>query len=248
MGIKVNTLNVNLRDLNFEMTARDKDGWTRWRRVGFTRSFNGLDPNNDLHASPESAPFEVGRLSEADQNRFQSECRRLWADVLQCSPTARVSAEQALICLAERFRYGEQPLDNARDVLAALLCTSPDDAHLVFMDFSRFMAQFGPEKTVMLKAAALLACSNDTGRWLTFERNRARAELPLAYFDVHCANCLTVCHGDGGREKVYQNPFVEADKEPYLVDEEGHAYRDWDDWFDEHPVRQQLSFGRDKLP
>jgi hypothetical protein len=134
-------------------------------------------------------------------------------------------------CAAERFRYAAPP-DNAREALSALLCPSINDAHIV----CRFMAQFGPELRVMLKVAALLACSNDTGKWLTFERNRTRAERPLAYVDDSCALCMTVRDGDGGRRKVYH--FVEADKKEYLVDEQGNGYRDWDELFNKHPGSQ----------
>jgi hypothetical protein len=38
MDIKLNTLNVNLRDLHFTMTDKEKNGWSRWKREGFSRT------------------------------------------------------------------------------------------------------------------------------------------------------------------------------------------------------------------
>jgi hypothetical protein len=248
MGIKINTLNVNLQDLNFESIGRSKDGWSRWHRAGFTRSCNGLDPNDENLLLAQSVSFTIWGLTDEEQALFRSECQRLWVDILQCSPTARVSADQAVECAALRFRYADQPLGNAIAVLKAVFLPGADETHIVFVDFYRFMARFGPEPTVMLKLAPLLCCSNATGQWLTFGRSRAYAELPIAYFDDECANCLRICHGDGDIERVYQNPYLEAYKDSYLIDEHGTRYRDWQDWFDEHPVTQPLWFGRDKLP
>nr|1PP7_U Chain U, kDa initiator binding protein [Trichomonas vaginalis] len=47
MGIKLNTLNVNLRDLAFEQLQHDKGGWTQWKRSGFTRNSVFEDPTQN---------------------------------------------------------------------------------------------------------------------------------------------------------------------------------------------------------
>ena len=60
MGIKLNTLNVNFHQLRFVQLQCDRQGWTRWRRDGFTRqeigtdnavSSNNHNNHNDSHHS-----------------------------------------------------------------------------------------------------------------------------------------------------------------------------------------------------
>jgi hypothetical protein len=98
---------------------------------------------------------------------------------------------------------------------------------------------FGPEKTVMLKIAALLTNSNKSGKWLTFERDKSAVTPPCAFFDATVPNCLVVHHGDCSQERVYNLPTAEALAGPYLVDERSCKYKDWDEWFGRHPVKQQ---------
>jgi hypothetical protein len=250
MGIKLNSVNVNLRDLHFEQKQRDKDGWTRWRRAGFTRQSNGLEAEADAAPSPRrspqiepgfvgkspSVPFALGGLSEQNTEVFLMQAQRLWTEVLQCSPTSAVVTDIAIERAAERFRYHEQPPANAREVIAAIIRPSAGE-RLSFADFCRFLAMFGPEKTVMLKIAGLLTCSNATGKWLTFDRDHTTARPPFAYFLGDTPNCLFVHHGDNLHEKVFNDPVVDA-AQPYLVDEFGILYKDWDDWFAKHPVRE----------
>jgi hypothetical protein len=255
MGIKLNTLNVNLRDLHFRQLQRDKEGWTVWKRPGFTRAANAVEHESDPTLSPlrragasaepafvplpRATPptFSLGRLTDFQCARFFGEAQRLWTDVLECHPTFGVSADVVIDKAAGRFRYEEQPLQNARDVIDAIIRPAATDSRLVFADFSRFMAMFGPENTLMLKIASLLTCSNGSGNWLTFER-AGGARAPFAAFDPTMPNCLVVHHGDRTTERVYNNPTAESGREPYVIDEYGKAYRDWDEWFGRHPVRQ----------
>jgi hypothetical protein len=265
MGIKLNTLNVNLRDLHFQQLQRDKEGWTRWKRAGFTRAANTVDNEGETtlpsplrrpaHATEPgfvgrnpSLAFTLGHLTDLQNARFLSDSHRLWNAILQCSPTVAVSADVAIDRAADRFRYEEQPLQNAKDVIDAIIRPSTADSRLVFTDFCRFLAMFGPESTIMLKIASLLTCSNGTGNWLTFDRGHSASRTPFAYFDPAVPNCLVVHHGDNMMEKVYNNPTAESGREPYVIDEFGKVYKDWDEWFGKHPVRQPLTFGAFSFP
>jgi hypothetical protein len=254
MGIKLNTLNVNLRDLKFQQLQRDKDGWTRWKRSGFTRATNGIDAEGDLPASPRrppvqsdagfvgrspSVPFVLGKLTDPQNERFLTDSHRLWTEVLQCSPTSPVPTDVAIERAATRFRYPEQPLQNAKEVVEAIIRPSSSDSKLIFTDFCRFLAMFGPERTIMLKIASLLTCSNATGKWLTFDRTHATARPPFAYFETSIPNCLSIHHADNTHEKVYNVPTLESGGDGYLIDEYGKQYKDWDDWFGQHPIKHQ---------
>jgi hypothetical protein len=241
IGIKLNTLNVNLRDLHFTLTLREKDGWTHWKHEGFTRATSGVDPdevpvsaliNLTTKSSPE--PFTLGRLSREQHEQFYADARALWLEVFQCPPTLAVNREVAIDRAAGRFRYNEQPLQNAREVIEAIIIPRPLDSKLTFTDFCRFLAMFGPANAVMPKIAAVLTCSNASGKWLTFDRMSPR--LPYAAFDEAIPNCLVVHHGDHTLEKIYNNPTTEA---MYLIDDFGRVCRDWDEWFAGHPVKPE---------
>lgn len=253
MGIKPNTLNVNLHDLRFEQQQRDKDGWTRWKRTGFSRCSNAVDDHFHHQVIPErppgeprlvgsspSVPFTLGHISDQLIDRFFTESQRIWTDVFQCSPTSSVPLESAIDRTADWFRYQEQPRDNAHDVIEAIMKPTATEPRLSFSDFCRFLAMFGPARTVMLKISALLTCSNSTGKWLIFEKDRSSVKLPVAFFNHEMPNCLIVCHADNSREKVFNNPVVETGKDEYLIDEFGHLYKDWDVWFRVHPVKHPV--------
>jgi hypothetical protein len=240
---------VNLHDLRFEQQHRDKGGWSRWKRIGFSRCSNNVgSPFNfdDLNSSSElgaigrnpSIPFTLGHLTSQQSHHFFTEAQRIWIELFQCSPGSSVVIEFAIERTADRFKYKEQPKDNAREVIEAILTPTAIESRFSFQEFCQFLARFGPTKTVMLKIASLLSCSNGTGKWLVFERDRSNVKPPFACFDREMPNCLIVCHGDNVKEKVFNNPVVEVGKEEYIVDESGQLYRDWGVWFRRHPVRQ----------
>jgi hypothetical protein len=254
IGIKLNTLNVNLRDLHFTLTLRDKDGWTHWKHEGFTRRSSGIDPDeapalqlppvpSAIGLPPKSLPepFMLGRLSREHHQRFYADTHTLWAEIFQCPPTVAVGRDVAIDRAAKRFRHNEQPLQNAREVIEAIILTGPMDPKLTFTDFCRFLAMFGPADGVMPKIAALLTCSNATGKWLTFDR--LAPKLPFAAFDETVPNCLIVHHGDHSTEKVFNNPTTET---MYLIDDFGRTSRDWDEWFTAHPVRPESGLAYDR--
>jgi hypothetical protein len=246
MGIKLNTLNVNLRDLHFNLVLREKDGWTHWRQDGFTRGSSGVDPDQapalvrPQHRPPTALtkslpePFTLGRLSREQHERFFAEANSLWVELFQSPPTVPIARDLAIERAAARFRYNEQPLQNAREVIEAIILPGPVDPKLTFSDFCRFLAMFGPAKAVMLKIAAILTCSNATGKWLTFDRTPPK--LPFAAFDEAVPNCLIVHHGDHSKERVYNNPTMVS---MYLIDDLGRTCQDWDEWFVTHPVRPE---------
>jgi hypothetical protein len=140
--------------------------------------------------------------------------------------------------VAKRFKHNEQPLDNARDVIRAIMCPTGYEPSPTFQDFCRFLAMFGPQQTIMVKIAALLTCSNDSGKWLTFDCQPGSVRaLPYAAFDENQPNCLVVRHVDQGVDRVYNDPNVDANNGMYLMDDAGKTYSGWADYFSQKPVR-----------
>jgi hypothetical protein len=257
MAIKLNTLNVNLRDLHFQQLQRDKDGWTRWKRPGFTRTANSLDPDTEAptsqvapprkHVVPGEAaligrtpelPFQLGRIGQQQMNNFINGAQQLWTDLLYVSATSQVSIQTFVEKSAERLRYMEQPIDNAREVIRAIVTPRSPGGRFSFQEFCRFLAMFGPQRTVMLKIASLLQCSNSTGKWLTFDADpEIRAGGTYGSFDTRMPNCLMLHHGDRAITRVFNDPTVESGTRSYVIDDQGKGYGDWDEYFRMHPLR-----------
>jgi hypothetical protein len=247
LGIKLNTLNVDLNNLHFEQVQKVKDGWSVWRRSGFTKTDSGAPPDSrfELGRRPRTRPdpafskitFNLGRLSPDQTNSFIRTSRELWSELfgIHC---AYVPTDRLVHIAATRFKHTEQPLDNAKDVIKAIIVPPTGATQLDFADFCRFLAMFGPEQTVMLKISSLLTCSNATGKWLTFDSDfmAERRPAPFARFNPAEPNCLLVQRTDGQVSRVYNDPNVDATK-PYLIDASGQQFCQWDDYFREHPVQ-----------
>jgi hypothetical protein len=256
MEIKLNTLNVNLRDLQFRQQQHDKEGWTRWSKTGFTR--NSFKPTEDgaifdsaptkrysKSSAPQSAtdylklgnssPFQLGRCNRAMLDQFFTQTDSIWQD-LSNRALAAVGSSTFIKRAAERFRQEGQPLQNAIDVLTAII-TPRSETSIAFEQFARFMAMFGPEKTVMLKIAALLECSQKTGQWLYF--NTDQLQFPVFYgaFDYSEPNCLVI-HDHDRVSRIWNYPLSEANERfPYLTDESSRTYVSWSEYFEVHPPR-----------
>ena len=262
MGIKLNTLNVNLRDLNFTQKQRDKDGWTLWTRSGFTRSSSGMANGDqddailqkrhqltgcrpDMCYMPNEMPFHLGMLTADMSAQFLFTAQQQWREITDSNAPSfdtKLLIERAAL----QFKHENQPENNAKAVITAIMTPNADEAPpvLTFRHFCRLLAMFGPPETIMQKIASLLTCSNALGNWLTFDTEAGRVP-PYALFDVNCPNCLLINRSDKSLDKdrsierVYNDPTVPHDTEEktmYLIDENQKRYRSWAEYFEEHPV------------
>ena len=251
MGIRLNTLNVNLRDLTFKQRQRDKDGWTHWSKSGFTRTSCGTPLETSgpgfmdkrysrgymdgtcIGKVPRS-PFRLGKLTAQQSDQFFMECQRLWQDLMQVSPTSLVDSEYFVRQTAARFKHKEQPDENAQDVIKAIMMPLDQQPKLGYADFCRLLAMFGPAETLMLKIQSLLKCANETGKWLRFEQNVDHTP-PYASFNADMPNCLVVQHENNTIDQVYNDPNVTSN-EKYVIDENMGRYDMWSDYFYQNPV------------
>lgn len=254
MGIKLNTLNVNLRDLQFTQLQRDKDGWTRWKRQGFTRSGSGFPMNDPEEAFAQrrhvpalfrpdvfetTLPFQLGHLTQQQTEQFLREAQLLWESIMDVSTSTFVDTGVLIERTAQRFRYGQQPPNNAMEVIRAILTPTHTPRHLQFADFCRLLAMFGPSETLMLKIWSLLTYSNNTGKWLTFDTSPDVAQrIPYAAFDLKMPNCLVLHKRDKRIERVYNDPTVASEdlRSGYVIDENDNRYCTWHDYFSQQPI------------
>jgi hypothetical protein len=220
MGVKINTLNVNLRDLEFRQQNAAKSGWTTWKKDGFTR-----------HALPpgENSAGEFGGPALPRIGKVPPEIEAVMS----------LAEEPFLEKAAARFKTEQQAMENAVKVLRAIVCPT-HEAVVTEAAFVRFMAMFGPASTAMLKIASLLEISEATGRWLVFDTGAARAGFH-AMFDTAEANCLLLRNGQAVTH-VWNLPHVDS-REDYIVDERGKTYASWSDYFTQHPAHPAATFG-----
>ncbi|OHT16337.1 39 kDa initiator binding protein [Tritrichomonas foetus] len=249
MGIKINTLNVNLHALGFNQQKHNKDGWTLWKKPGFTRT------SQDFTDQPHMASVKAGAMAPRNfqlnitlgpiQNQefetFVQICKNIWTELLT-SDDRPVQTPHFIDVAAQRFKQEEQPLDNARDVLRAIIAPSPNQNVVTFAQFCKFMAMFGPEKTIMLKIASLLSSSNNSGQWLMFEPQTMNANTFYGAFSDNEPNCLVLNYRNKP-VRIWNLPNVEAmPNKRYIVDEENRYYSSWEEYFQYNPVAQQPEY------
>ena len=259
MGIKLNTLNVNLRDLHFVQLQGDKNmrGWTTWRKDGFTKRSYSL-PITDRPVVPlaEGDMFDahlkadpivdkmvgVGRLTQQQFDELQQMVLQEWTVVLGSDEMITCDARFFVGRAAQRYKQPKQPLKNAFDVLTAILAPQ-DKMEISYGDFFRFMAMFGPAETVMLKIHSLLEVATAGTPWLYFGITPTVEDGGVfGFFDDAEANALVIHDGKGG-DRVWNLPFVPAGEiYQYVEDKEGRKYTSWKEYFRDYPVSEPQSF------
>ena len=266
MGIKLNTMNVNLRDLGFEQLQHDKNGWTEWKKDGFTRNslFNegsegiaASDPSQMLNPlgmpqgmlpptsnipkrsqtkkySEYSIPMTIEQVSPIDKTNFEQTVNEIWGMISGGQPElpASVFIEKA----AEYFRQPEQPIQNAQEVISAIVDPSHQST-LNRSDLYKFLAMFGPPKTAMLKIASLLLCSNNNGNWLYFDPRQVPQGQMNGSFDPLKPNCLVIRYSNNVVRRVWNHPIIDAFG-IYLIDDNENRYTAWDKYFESEQQQQ----------
>jgi hypothetical protein len=246
MDIKLNTLNVDLRDLNFKQQQHDKDGWTRWKREGFTRQActhpeDVQPPRKTTMTANSGSAFGLGPCPKLMYDQFFLQISVIWKELSNGS-NGPVDAPWFVRRAAERFRQEGQPIQNAIDVLTAIISARPDGT-TTFEQFAKFMAMFGPEKSLMLKIASLLEASQKSGQWLYFNTEQPQFPPVYAAFDPCTPNCLVLRKYDNV-SRIWNFPTVDAvDGMQYIMDDLGKMYGSWTEYFTMHPVRQQYPVG-----
>ena len=69
LGIKMNSMNVNLHDLGFHKMQHEKNGWTRWTRDGFTQ--NKILMDTDFYENISNDLAKPRKYSNNIENKFQ---------------------------------------------------------------------------------------------------------------------------------------------------------------------------------
>ena len=260
MDIKLNTLNVNLKDLKFQQLHSDQAGWTLWCRDGFAPNSTIDDiaevksekfsqkgeklvttvPNDEMQQSKLTVlkDISLGKSDPAQTQLYKKIAISIWDELLD-SPVQKsaVSPQEFINASAIRFRASHQKLENAKQILNHVFLY-PDQSQLTIMDFAVFLARFGPEETLMQKVGSLLKSSNENGNWLrlTVAHDYIPGENDFyGFFDDVDNNGFVLKKRDGSTIKIYN--IVDAPAtEPYLIDMNNQKYKSWQDYFILNPI------------
>lgn len=255
MGLKLNSLNVNLRDLKFVQLQGDKryQGWTTWRKDGFNkRSFapassyvsdeTSMFQQSLTRLDSDNVEFEIGKIHEQELDILQQMILQEWQQITDSASVTSCAASYFIGRAANRYRQEKQTHRNAFDVLKAILAPL-DVTEIKYSDFFRFMAMFGPGETVMLKIHSLLEIATRDVPWLYFGLAPSLDEAGVfGYFDVNEPNALILRQGQSV-EKIWNLPLVPAQEGcQYIEDAAGKKYGSWQEYFGEHPVSYSQPF------
>ena len=216
MEIKLNTLNVNLKDLGFVQLASDHNGWTEWKRQSFNRQSNVLElseissdksinKENDknkgnfiediqLNKISTLKDINIGGVSIEISNIFRKITISIWEEIIENYENKSViTLNEFFHVAAERFRASHQPLRNSNMVLNAVFLYN-DPNQLTIIDFAKFLAKFSPEETLMEKIGSLTSSSNQFGNWLRLINDPIELKDEnsnfYGYFDNIDPNCM----------------------------------------------------------
>lgn len=264
MGIKLNTLNVNFKNLEFKQLHCDKPGWTRWRKPGFTkRAISGekqtiqapnINPNENpanevdfFSTQPEEEKVELklGHMTTEQIDILTQHVNQEWHEIVG-GDMKSTNATYFIQQLATRYKQPEQQFDNASDVLKAILAPKKTES-IKFSDFYRFMSMFGPAKTVMLKIHSLLEAAMKPSPWLYFGLiPDADSPQVFGYFNEQEPNCLMIHDKKGNYEYLWNLPLTPSN-ESYVIDSQNNKYSSWESYFQAHPISDFFNFDEHEL-
>jgi hypothetical protein len=251
LGLKLNTLNVNLRDLRFIQLQSDKSGWTRWRRDGFTRREleigrkpDDADPTDlfTAHRPPRvpadpavAMPDRVGHLSSAQLEGFRDQVLSEWKQIVETTTDCAVASVFFVSKAAARYRLPQQLTQNSFDVIQAIL-TPQSTLTVKAEEFFRFMARFGPPETTMLKIHSLLEVATAREPWLYFGLTPITEGIVFGAFDEDEPNALVIRRGKVEIDRVWNLPLVPFGGH-FVMDKDSRMYGSWEEYFRTNPVQ-----------
>jgi len=255
LDIRLNSLNVNLKKLQFNQTQSNREGWTCWKRNGFNRrdasllAYNsGNDGENENFSSDNNLlyeqikpsiyniSFKIGCFMKERHNSFVCTVVNLWHEIIQTENTVSISGTFYIPRQAQRIKLEKQPFCNAYEIVKSIICP-PKSNLITFEHMFRFHSMFGPESTQMIKIQQLLDVSASNGYWLYFGYHYdelIKYVDVFACFDDKEPNCL-ILHSPEGQRKVWNLPDVDSNSD-YLIDDQGMSVKDWSSYFKKYPL------------
>ena len=248
LGIKMNSMNVNLHDLGFHKMQHEKNGWTRWTRDGFTQNKILMDTDlyenisNDLAKPRKYSNVEIpelgqlctlGSLSKNTCDLFINASITLWKKIFNIDINGKLSKQFFIEKLAYATKALEQSIQNALDVIESIF-ESDSEREFVFYDFFKFLSMFGPIDTSMIKIGHLAKCTL-YNNWIFFKTPDPQETSSLSFygqFDSSEPNCFVVSTENGISRKVWNMPLINAYGN-YLIDDNLKTFCSWGSFYND---------------
>jgi hypothetical protein len=248
MDAKINALNRNLK-ASFRQLREERRGWTQWVRDGFNRRGNVITAGPSRYRAPgpdllaDERPVvkltpKFTHLSDGDLKAAEAHVVEEWKALTESDVVLNSMAAYFLVSkAADRYRMPGQAYANAFRVLQAII--APENVLTVqFWNFYKFMGQFGPAGSIMLKIRDLLKvamCGEHPWLYLGWHPDPCFCGSSCAAFDEMDANGLKIHDCQVGVGRVWNLPNVLV-REDFLVDDGGRRYGSWAKYFMEHPI------------
>ena len=260
LGIKENSLNSNLRRLEFIQTSGDKLGWTEWYKKDFNKVELSSFQNEAIPISDEQFPrimvssvfsnqanqqslpipsedafskaahISLGGITEERKQNVLKQAIQIWQEIANNDTSESLSGEYFLFRLAKKWLLPGQDFNNALSVLSNILIL--DSSMISFINFYKVYCAFGPEPTVMNKIADLLdVCAGDDG-WLYFGFSLAEIKSVTLQYAYFDDNepNCLVLVNGPNSTKVWNIPDIKSN-ESYVFSEDSNYYREWSSFF-----------------
>lgn len=226
LGIKLNTLNIDLRKLGFFQVVPTRDHWGVWSRRDFCQRNSAVLLS--FAQQGWTVPFKLGEVSVRDRSAFERMMIELWAELAGPSAPLQIPAELFLPKIALKLKADDQELCDALDFVNQMIVRT-NNGMIEIDSFARFMARFGPAESALGKIADLLAASKRTGLWIQLPSCPRNVMTPVyGEFQDEEPNCLVIWGREDRKTRVWNRPIQ---SERYIIDEMRREYRGWTDYF-----------------
>ena len=201
-------------------------------------------------------PFVIGGTQNPQEvAKFWKGCQVLWKETF--GETESIPLKDFLKKAASLFKLPNQKESNAREALQFFF--DPETyKYIDFVQFSAFLAMFGPQKDTMRKISQWFKCPVEMKNSLIFpdipdnslsldssaemnrfvlalgENKNEEGENEAEASNENESEAPKENESEASKEQyVYNIPFVDAE-ENYLIDGEGKSYKDWTDYFEKN--------------
>lgn len=226
MAIKLNTLNVNLKNLGFEQVSNRNGSYTFWTHRSFRR--DSMESTHEVRISntriqPTSAYFLpildsiiLYGMDEMEVNAFKVSILSLWTTIVAHKFILAISSDDFVNSLMAAFESNLGLFFQDTYPLTQVLASEIDGV-VSFLEFAVLMARFGPLETLFAKITQYQEAIRD----LCYE-----IQQPKECFSPTYVNCFRFAMPNRGESHYYNLPLNCVSK-PFLIDEEKNVYDSW---------------------
>ena len=270
LNIKENSLNVNLKKLDFIQTQSDKGGWTEWYKKDFNKIESNPFQNEIITISEDQFPrllspsvfqpanqnsilmlgdelynkvshCSIGFIDEERKHNVIKQAIQIWQSIVTIDHTDIIFGADFILQLAKRLQLEGQSFNNAVSVIKNILVTN-EKSGLAFLNFFKMYCAFGPDGSIMQKIASLLDIAAGENGWLYFGFPPSEIKKVTDHFAYFDENepNCLVLISGSSIFKVWNIPDIKH-TDRYIYGEDGNYYSDWSSYIRTTPFNIYLT-------